>query len=296
MLCIVAFLPIFGWSSSNKVIGEKEIKVAMRMIGHEVLLGLGDGESRVMPIEKTNGRYKIPFEFEFGFDPDTIIHIVDCVMTEAGITNDYLVEVEQCETKEIVHSFWVVQKEGSSLIPCRGRLLPKDCYNLLVTIKDSASVNTNLAHTLKDGVFPLTKTFKANIVNSTFLILLTLFLIGFLGYYLFQKRAAETKNPNLILIGASQFDQNSMSLTYENQNIELSHKETELLSLLHSSANETVTREEILQRVWGSDGDYVGRTLDVFISKLRKKLEADTSVKIVNLRGVGYKLVTQSPS
>ena len=57
--------------------------------------------------------------------------------------------------------------------------------------------------------------------------------------------------------------------------------------------NTTVERDVILNMVWGDEGDYVGRTLDVFISKLRKKLEADSSVKIVNIRGVGYKLVTE---
>jgi DNA-binding response OmpR family regulator len=61
--------------------------------------------------------------------------------------------------------------------------------------------------------------------------------------------------------------------------------------LLHSSANSTLERECILRAVWGDEGDYVGRTLDVFISKLRKKLDADSSLKIVNVRGVGYKLI-----
>ena len=50
-------------------------------------------------------------------------------------------------------------------------------------------------------------------------------------------------------------------------------------------------REVLLNKVWGDQGDYVGRTLDVFISKLRKKLEADPHVKIVSIRGVGYKMV-----
>ena len=54
---------------------------------------------------------------------------------------------------------------------------------------------------------------------------------------------------------------------------------------------ELLEREVILKTVWGDDGDYIGRTLDVFISKLRKKLEANTNLKIVNIRGVGYKLV-----
>ena len=68
-------------------------------------------------------------------------------------------------------------------------------------------------------------------------------------------------------------------------------QEADLLFLLHTFANDTVEREIILKNVWGDDGDYVGRTLDVFISKLRKKLEADSSIRIVNIRGVGYKLV-----
>ena len=50
-------------------------------------------------------------------------------------------------------------------------------------------------------------------------------------------------------------------------------------------------RDVILNMVWGDEGDYIGRTVDVFISKLRKKLEFDSKVKIVNVRGVGYKLV-----
>jgi DNA-binding response OmpR family regulator len=64
--------------------------------------------------------------------------------------------------------------------------------------------------------------------------------------------------------------------------------------LLNNTVNNTVEKEIILKEVWGDEGDYVGRTLDVFISKLRKKLESDDKVKIVNVRGVGYKLVVNN--
>lgn len=67
-----------------------------------------------------------------------------------------------------------------------------------------------------------------------------------------------------------------------------------MLLLLHANVNQTIERVEILNIVWGDEGDYIGRTLDVFISKRRKKLEGDTNLQIVNIRGVGYKLVTQS--
>ena len=61
--------------------------------------------------------------------------------------------------------------------------------------------------------------------------------------------------------------------------------------MLYNAANTTVERDVILNMVWGDEGDYIGRTVDVFISKLRKKLEFDSKVKIVNVRGVGYKLI-----
>jgi len=61
--------------------------------------------------------------------------------------------------------------------------------------------------------------------------------------------------------------------------------------LLHASANSTIERDVILNAVLGDDGDYAGSTLDVFILKLRKKLETDESLTIVNIRGVGYNLI-----
>jgi DNA-binding response OmpR family regulator len=57
------------------------------------------------------------------------------------------------------------------------------------------------------------------------------------------------------------------------------------------TSHSTVERDYLLRTVWGDEGNYIGRTLDVFISKLRKKLEDDASVKIINVRGVGYKLI-----
>jgi DNA-binding response OmpR family regulator len=84
-----------------------------------------------------------------------------------------------------------------------------------------------------------------------------------------------------------------MLLIREEKTIELTSKESELLNLLYASANETVERDIILNKVWGDEGDYVGRTLDVYISKLRKKLGNDASIQIKNIRGIGYKLIIE---
>ena len=111
-------------------------------------------------------------------------------------------------------------------------------------------------------------------------------------FIVFRKRNAPTEiDPNLIVLGQYRFDKRNAELILDQQRTKLTSKEADLLMVLYNAANTTIEREVILQRVWGDEGDYVGRTLDVFISKLRKKLEADPTVKIANARGVGYKLV-----
>ncbi len=109
--------------------------------------------------------------------------------------------------------------------------------------------------------------------------------------FLIKKKRRPKQSGDVVNIGLFQFDQKGMRLNLKAQSIELSSKETDLLYLLFTNENKTLEREYILNVVWGDEGDYVGRTLDVFISKLRKKLEADSNVKIINVRGVGYRFV-----
>jgi DNA-binding response OmpR family regulator len=94
-------------------------------------------------------------------------------------------------------------------------------------------------------------------------------------------------------LGQTQFNRLNFSLSYNEQKTELSAKESDLLEFLAKHLNERVEKDKILKAVWGDDGDYVGRTLDVFISKLRKKLAVDKSIRIVNIRGIGYQLVVE---
>jgi DNA-binding response OmpR family regulator len=105
-----------------------------------------------------------------------------------------------------------------------------------------------------------------------------------------------TSSDHVIALGTLQFDTRHSLLFREEVKIELTSKEADLLHVLYQNQNKTVNREDLLNSVWGDEGDYVGRTLDVYISKLRKKLEGEPLVKIVNTRGVGYKLILDTPS
>lgn len=303
MALVALALPFAGSSASEEVIADKHNRVVMRMIGHELLNCWGDEKSRVLPIEYGNSQYRIPFETEFGFDPDDIISVVEGILSGASFPAHYFVEVEQCETQQMVYSFEISNFRNLGLLPCEGREMPKDCYIVVVTVLDQ-----DLLATTGVGWRPLTQNStmvqtssessvaRQPLVPATtyFAVPLVLLLVG-AWFYLRQKQPLET-DPNLMMIGMFRFDKRAMMLSYNDQSVQLSHKEAELLSVLYESANEPLERAVLLQKVWGDEGDYVGRTLDVFISKLRKKLEADSSIKIMNIRGVGYKLVLAAPT
>lgn len=276
---VVSFAPLLAQESST----ESHNIVSMRLIGHRVLLSIGDSTSRVLPIQKDEGKYKIQFETDITVNPDSLERVINSVITEKQISQHYIVEVANCNTNEIVHSF-EVGKTNQEMLPCRGRIQPNDCYFLLVTLLDPVQPIPQQSA----NETPVWQ--QANYRTGVIIALFVLLLLGGISYLL-KKRQSEGLNANLITIGAYKFDQLNMELLLKKERVELTSKEVDLLLLLFNSVNTTVEREVILNSVWGDQGDYIGRTLDVFISKLRKKLEADANIKIVNIRGVGYKLI-----
>ncbi len=108
------------------------------------------------------------------------------------------------------------------------------------------------------------------------------------------KRVSKEKEEELadkFEIGNYFFDYTSQVITYKGQQQKLSTKEAELLRLLCLKKNDVLTREEALIKIWHDDNYFTGRSMDVFLSKLRKYLKEDSSVEIVNVHGKGYKLL-----
>jgi DNA-binding response OmpR family regulator len=90
------------------------------------------------------------------------------------------------------------------------------------------------------------------------------------------------------------FDTENLTLTIDGKVQSLTKKEAQILKLLFKFKNQVLPREVILNTVWGQDDYFVGRSLDVFITKLRKYLKADESIVILNIHGVGFKLELHS--
>jgi DNA-binding response OmpR family regulator len=94
-------------------------------------------------------------------------------------------------------------------------------------------------------------------------------------------------------LGAYHFDAANMVLRLDGSSRTLTRKETALLSILAKNINQLVPREDILTEVWGNDDYFLGRSMDVFIAKLRKYLKGDPGISITNVHGAGFKLETK---
>jgi DNA-binding response OmpR family regulator len=86
------------------------------------------------------------------------------------------------------------------------------------------------------------------------------------------------------------FDTENLTLTLNGTAQSLTKKEAQILKILYKFKNQVLPREVILNTVWGQDDYFVGRSLDVFITKLRKYLKEDERIQILNIHGVGFKL------
>ena len=105
-----------------------------------------------------------------------------------------------------------------------------------------------------------------------------------------QEKSIENK-PTQFTIGKYHFDFQTQIITKDGAQQKLSTKEAALLSMLCLKMNDVLTREKALLEIWNDDNYFNGRSMDVFLSKLRKYLRDDPNVEIINVHGKGYKLL-----
>lgn len=106
-----------------------------------------------------------------------------------------------------------------------------------------------------------------------------------------DKQLIRQSTSDWIGLGNYQFHANRQVLRLEETETSLTARESQLLQMLLQNANEITDRTLILKQIWGADDFFTARSMDVFITKLRKKLQGDPEIQILNVRGYGFKLV-----
>lgn len=119
-------------------------------------------------------------------------------------------------------------------------------------------------------------------------------LILKMGVFLRRSEKTNRKDPAPYQIGKYHFDVENYTLYNGNEKINLTQRESELLKLFLDNKNMVLKREQILTSLWGNDDYFMGRSLDVFISRLRKILSTEPHIAIENLHGIGFKFSVKS--
>lgn len=106
-----------------------------------------------------------------------------------------------------------------------------------------------------------------------------------------DRQGGQAQPSDWLPLGTYSFHPKRQLLKFGVQEVKLTSRESLLLELLLSRKNEIAERSLILNQIWGTDDFFTARSMDVFITKLRKKLQEDPAVQILNIRGYGFKLV-----
>lgn len=275
LMIIVILISAVAFINKKNEIPEKHVEVVFREIGHQLLLSVKDSTSRVLPVKKSDANtYQLSFQNEVGFLSDSLINIVQRTFQKNELANDYIVNLRNCDQMETVLAFEINSKTGD-LTPCRGRTLELGCYIIEIDI------------------------LKATKFNFRWLLLLIIPLL-FAGFYMkakFRKKEAKESvfdGTDYIQVGGFQFYTAKNVLKGEHATITLSENETKALEIFAQHINQVVEREKLMKEIWADKGLVViSRNVDVLVSKLRKKLTDDNSIKIINVPGRGYKFIIE---
>ncbi len=254
---------------------EERAELVIREIGHTLLLRAGDSTSRVLPVIRLgNDVFQLEFQNKFSFMPDSLVDIVRRSLAAGKLPLSYMVRVFECSKLEMVYGF-EVRSPVDNVALCLGRAQPTGCYSVQIAFTEPISP---------------TKSPKIYYFGSVALLGMAL-----LAFVLWKPRAQRINIDNspadtVTTVGALEFDENAGLLKGGNKLIHLSNKESKLLKILASNRNQLVDREQLQNEIWTSEGVITSRSLDVFVSKLRKKLSDDPSIRIVNIHGRGYRL------
>lgn len=247
-------------------------EVLLRRIGDEILTQSGDRTSRVLPVTKVAAdEYKISFEKGLAFRPDSLVNTTRRLLAKDPQATDYVVNVLN-PNASVAYGFAVSTDKKDDIIACIGRVQPKAPYVINVKFKPAGM---NMAkHGYLLGSLPL---------------------LAFAGFVFFRSYSARKEAPRqqetgMVALGPVWFDAENRQLTVQGITIDLTATETRIMGIFAQAPNETIARSRLQKEIWEDEGVIVGRSLDMFISKLRKKLEHEPDVNIVVVRSKGYKL------
>lgn len=279
---------------SNERRYTERVNLALRQTAHRLLRLSGDSTSTIPPVRQTTSDTWLVRLGE-NYEYDSLPSALQQAFAQHRVEGDYNVAVLDCDTEDLMLGYIASQQVVNNEIPCGGREQTAGCYDLRITFIGQTAITTAGNNAL--------------IVSG----ILFLAILAFLAYRefnflkkkrLYPKEHQQDADPSLqtsfqkeppggnpaVPFGKSVLHVGNQKLVSNGNEKDLTYREAKLLQLFCRHANQLLERDVILKSVWEDEGIIVGRSVDVFVSRLRKLLQDDTSVKIVNVHGVGYRM------
>jgi len=263
----------------------KQTNIMVREIGHRLLLQAGDRTSPVLPVTETKeGTFQLRLRDNLVFNHDSLMALSQSLLTKTQFPSGYIVTVYNSTDGQIVYGFQI-NSATPDILACKGRIQPGGNYIIEFAFPDFSETTFN---------YPLIGLVGGGILALSVIVL----LIGRVKKPEIQlppqednavNEVIEVPTPALVAIGQFLFDVQHQRLLLGTEVIGLTDKECKVLELLSNNFGELTSRDTLMQ-IWVDEGVIIGRSLDMFISKLRKKLSSDADLSITNVHGKGYKL------
>jgi hypothetical protein len=283
VVCFTCFMILagptaYGQDEPNTLPADK-INLALRRTADKLLRAAGDSTSRIPAVRQIDAS---TWQVEVGhvFAYEQLPAILQASLDQYGIKQSYAVSIRTCDDATIDLGFHQRDILQDSVVPCMGREAPEGCH--FIEVKFDAGMPA------------------ASSRAALWWLLVPGLLLGAGVLWLLRRKPqpahpAETALPGDVFpIGQSTLHPAAQVLESGGHKHPLTYREAKLLRLFATHPDTVLERDAILQQVWGDEGVQVGRSIDMFVSRLRKKLRDDPSVNLVAVHGVGYKLETKS--
>lgn len=249
---------------------DNKVNLALRQTADALLRYQGDSTSVIPPVQR-EGQNEYIVEMNTGFDYSELPTSLAKAFQDYGIDQPYEVMVRSCETDILVLGFNKAAVERDS-VACRERGEDLACASVHIVFSPQESKEEKSLAGLAWLLIPVA---------------------GIGGLFLFRKKETHPEEATVddgMKLGNYRFNPKNQKLILGDNEFDLTFRESKLLHYFLVHPHEVLNRDEILAAVWNDEGVIVSRSLDVFISRLRKILKADDSVSIKTIHGVGYRI------
>ncbi|GGM79715.1 hypothetical protein GCM10010967_09340 [Dyadobacter beijingensis] len=276
-------LAVNARANSDAVRFSENVNLSLRRTVHLLLRANGDSATAIPPVSQADA-HTFSVRMENMLDYDKLPETLQQSLAAYHIDQPYTVTVLDCDsgTVQLGYQFFDLRQPGG--VPCAGRSREARCYVLQVRFTPAQQ--------------------PAKTAGNSWLLISVGGALAGLGFIAWNRSRhkkeqspmplPETVPASRLAFGQSWLDTASQTLFDSATTHSLTFREAKLLALFAKNTNQVLERDFILKSVWEDEGVTVGRSVDVFVSRLRKLLAADPHVKITAVHGVGYKLEAHS--